>query len=144
MSYDNPMSNKDLIKLWSVIVLVALILVIAGMWGCPTYNVWQKELSGKAELKKAEWDRQIAIKEAKAKEESASYLANSEIIRAKGVAEANKIIGKSLKENEAYLRYLWIQGLQDGSSEVIYIPTEANLPILESVRKVQDNLKGKK
>ena len=53
------------------------------------------------------------------------------------MAEANKIIGASLKSNEAYLRYLWIQGLQDGSSEVIYIPTEANLPILEAVRKMK-------
>ncbi|UCF13227.1 MAG: hypothetical protein JSW06_02940 [Thermoplasmatales archaeon] len=44
---------------------------------------------------------------------------------------------ESLKQNEAYLRYLWIQGLHDGSSEVIYIPTEANLPILESVRKLR-------
>jgi hypothetical protein len=32
---------------------------------------------------------------------------------------------------------LWIQGLQDGSSETIYIPTEANLPILEATRKIK-------
>ncbi len=112
-------------------------LIILGLWGCPTYRVWQKELSGKAELKEADWNRQIAIREAEAKKESAEHLADAEIIRARGVAEANKIIGKSLKGNESYLRYLWIQGLQDGSSEVIYIPTEANLPILESVRKLR-------
>lgn len=112
-------------------------LVAAGMYGCPVYNVWQKELSGKACLKKAEWDRQITIKEAEAKEQAAAALAKAEIARARGVAEANQIIGKSLKENEAYLRYLWIQGLQDGSSEVIYIPTEANLPILEATRKMK-------
>ncbi len=58
----------------------------------------------------------------------------AEVERAKGVAEANKIIGSSLKGNESYLRYLWIQGLQDGSSEVIYIATEAGLPILEASR----------
>jgi hypothetical protein len=58
--------------------------------------------------------------------------------RAIGVAEANEIIGESLRENEAYLRYLWINGLHDGSSEVIYIPTEANLPILEAVRKMRE------
>ena len=64
-------------------------------------------------------------------------MAQAEVERAKGVAEANEIIGESLKENEAYLRYLWIIGLQDGSSEVIYIPTEANLPILEATRGIQ-------
>ena len=112
-------------------------LIVLGMWGCPQYDVWQKELSGKAQLKEADWNRQIAVREAEAKKESAKSLADAEIIRARGVAEANEIIGKSLKGNEAYLRYLWIQGLQDGSSEVIYIPTEANLPILESVRKLK-------
>ncbi len=69
--------------------------------------------------------------------ESAKSLAMAEVERAKGVAEANQIIGESLKGNESYLRYLWIQGLQYGSSEVIYIPTEANLPILEASRKLQ-------
>ena len=44
------------------------------------------------------------------------------------------ITDDSLKGNDAYLRYLWVQGLQDGSSEVIYIPTEAGLPILEATR----------
>jgi regulator of protease activity HflC (stomatin/prohibitin superfamily) len=88
-------------------------------------------------LREAEWDRQVAVEEAKAKLDSAKFHADAEIERAKGVAEANEIIGTSLKGNEVYLRYLWINGLQDGSSEVIYIPTEANLPILEATRKVQ-------
>ncbi|RZF83206.1 hypothetical protein EXT46_07105 [Pseudoalteromonas sp. CO325X] len=52
--------------------------------------------------------------------------------RAKAAAQANKIIGESLKGNEEYLRYVWIKGLQDGSGERIYIPTEAGLPILEA------------
>ena len=51
------------------------------------------------------------------------------------VQEANEIIGESLKENEEYLKYLWVKGLQDGSSEVIYIPTEANMPILEAGKR---------
>ena len=107
-------------------------LVALSMWGCPTYNVWQKSLAGQAQLKEAEWNRQIQVREAEALKESASHLAEAEKIRATGVAEANKIIGESLKNNDAYLRYLWIQGLHDGSSEIIYVPTEANLPILEA------------
>ena len=125
-------------KSFFVLVIMGVIILIAFvMRGYPQYNVWQQKLAGEAELRHAEWNRQIAIQEANAKKESAKSLADAEVIRAKGVAEANKIIGDSLKENEAYLRYLWIQGLQDGSSEVIYVPTEANLPILEAVRKVQ-------
>lgn len=112
------------------LIFVGLIMAIM-----PQYGVWSKELAGKADLREAEWSRQIEIEEAKAKKEAAIALAQAEVERARGVAEANQIIGESLAGNEAYLRYLWIQGLQDGSSEVIYIPTEANLPILEAVRK---------
>ncbi len=121
----------------SAICLFVIASIIGGLAGCPRYNVWQKELAGKAALKRAEWDRQIAVREALAKRDAAVSLAEAEVERAKGVAEANKIIGASLQGNEGYLRYLWIQGLQDGTSEVIYIPTEANLPILEATRKIQ-------
>ena len=116
-----------------------VLLLAGGMWGCPTYNVWQKDLKGKATLAEAEWDRQIAVAEAKARVESAEHDKEAEIIRAQGVAEANRIIGDSLKDNDAYLRYLWINGLHDGTSETIYIPTEGNLPILEATRKVRTN-----
>lgn len=129
---EDEISGKT-IRNWILFSLFLIILFIAGgMAGCPTYNVWQQGLQGKAELARAEQNRQIKINEAKAKKDSAKYEADAEIERARGVAGANKIIGESLKGNEGYLRYLWIQGLQDGSSEVIYIPTEAGLPLLEA------------
>src|SRR3989338_2356729 len=115
------------------------IAVIGGlMWGLPKYNVYRRELSGMSQLKEAEWNRKIAIQEAEARLGSSKLDAQAEIERAKGVAEANVIVGDSLKGDEAYLRYLWIQGLNDGSSEVIYVPTEANLPILEATRGIKD------
>lgn len=127
--------NNDDYKKIAVITVVVVILGFVGMLvGQPLYNVWVKGLSGRAQLNEAEWNRQIIIKEAEAKKQAAKSLAEAEVERAKGVAEANKIIGQSLKDNEGYLRYLWIQGLQDGNSEVIYVPTEANMPILEAGR----------
>ncbi|MBW2973922.1 hypothetical protein KY346_06040 [Candidatus Woesearchaeota archaeon] len=120
------------------IAVIVILLFLISLWAFPKYNVWRKELRGKADLKEAEWSRQIAIEEAKARKESAVLDAEAEVERAKGVAEANQIIGNSLRDNEAYLRYLWIHGLHDGSSEVIYVPTEANLPILEATRAVQN------
>ena len=123
--------------IWVVLVLCVVALLGVAMIGLPIYGVWTKEMSGKADLAEAEWSKQIAIEEAKAEMESADWKAQAEVIRAQGVADANMIIGESLKGNDAYLRYLWIQGLQDGSSEVIYIPTEGNLPILEATRRMQ-------
>ncbi|MFC1756964.1 membrane protease subunit [Patescibacteria group bacterium] len=113
-----------------VIVLVALLMSII-----PTYKVWQKELAGKAQLREAEWSRQILVEEAKAKKESAVLEAEAEVERAKGVAEANRIIADGLKGNEEYLRYRWIEGLKTNQMQVIYVPTEAGLPILEAGKR---------
>jgi len=109
------------------------------LWGyfsfaSPYLHVWQQSKLGEAELARADSNRQIATCEAMAKKESAKALADAEVIRAEGVAKANKIIGDSLTGNEGYLRYLWIQGLQTNQMQVVYVPTEANLPIMESHR----------
>lgn len=119
----------------SIVAIFIIGVISLGMWGCPTYNVWKKELDGQAELKQAEWNRQIAVREAEAKKESAKALAEAEVERAKGVAEANKIIGKSLENNESYLRYLWVTELSTNGQNVIYIPTEAGMPILEAGKR---------
>ena len=87
-------------------------------------------MRGKADLAEAEWSKQIAIEEARAEKESATLKKETDIIRAEGIAEANEIISKSLTDK--YIRWKWVEGLHDGSSEVIYVPTEANLPILEA------------
>ena len=113
---------------------IVIVLICIPLYIFPIYGVWKQGLSGKAELAKADWNRQIAVREAKAKLQSASLLAQAEVERAKGVAKANNIIGQSLNNNEAYLRYLWIENLQNEHNQVIYVPTEANLPILEAHR----------
>jgi len=92
-------------------------------------------MEGEAELAKATYSKQVAVQEATAKNEAASMLANAEITRAYGVAKANEIIGKSLQGNEAYLRYLWISEMKDTQNQLIYIPTEGGMPILEAGRR---------
>ncbi len=117
------------------LILLGLLLAVLGIGGCayirPRYRVWQQGMEGEAELKRAEQNRRIEILEAEARRDAAMALAAAEVERAKGVAQANAIIGESLQGNEAYLRYLWIQGVQDSDTQRIYIPTEAGIPILE-------------
>lgn len=108
------------------------------MGGCPAYNVWSSHMAGEAELAQATANRQIAVQEAEAKREAATQLAQAEVERAKGVAGANNIIADSLKGNEAYLRYLWITEVASGGKDgktVVYVPTEANMPILEAGKR---------
>ncbi len=107
-----------------------------GLWGCPTYNVWQQEMSGRAEFAKAEQNRRIIIEEATANLEAEKLNAQSEIERAKGAAEAIQIENGSLSEK--YIQYLWVRQQKNlNDKTVIYIPTEANLPILEAGRMGQ-------
>lgn len=117
------------------IVLLAIVGILLCFWAYPNYNVYSQTLEGQAMLAHAQSSKEIAVAEAKAKMESAELLAQAEVARAKGVAQANQIIGESLKNNESYLRYLWIQGLESNNPTVIYVPTEANLPILEAGKR---------
>jgi len=130
------MSNEVTVAGIVIVVIACIILILGGMFGIPLYNVWRAGQEGKAELWRAEQNKQIKIEEAKAELESAKFKMEAEIVRAEGVAKANEIIGESLKNNEGYLRYLWINNLTDAgaSKQVIYVPTEAGLPILEAGR----------
>ncbi len=148
--------NKQALALGTIVFLflgfVTLIVMAFAVW--PKYKVYKLEADGRAALKEAEWTKQILIEEARAREQASLMQANArvtlaeaegkamlvrakaeglaDIERAKAAAEANRIIGESLKNNEEYLRYIWIKGLQEGNGERIYIPTEAGLPILEA------------
>lgn len=132
---------KDYIIAWSVVFLAGALIISIGI-GIVVgmgivynkYNLWASSLRGEAQLKEADWNRQIVVREAQAKKDSATMLAQAEVERAKGVAQANKIIGDSLKGNEDYLRYLWIDSIQQTKDQIIYVPTEASLPILEAKR----------
>ena len=122
---------KTVIKLGVLVVFVIASGVGSCMYGMPMYNVYHQQMEGEAELAKANFSKQVAVQEAHAKMESAKLLADAEVMRAEGVAKANKIIGDSLTNNEAYLRYLFVNNLEHTQNQVIYVPTEANLPILE-------------
>ena len=114
------------------LIIITSVLSFTGCSMWPPYQVWEQEKAGEAELAKADSTRRIAVLEAQAILDSSKLKAQAEIERAKGVAEANKIIGTSLKNNEEYLRYLWVTNMSNTNKETVYIPTEANIPIMEA------------
>lgn len=122
------LSNESKIGIVTASVFVTIVLLNAFIG--PVYNVWQKSLAGKAELQMAEYTRQVAVLEAQAKKDSAEQLAEAEVIRARGVAKANQIIGDSLKGNPAYLQYLWItQGEENTNRTVYMVPSNGGAPV---------------
>lgn len=121
--------------LFTTVSVIAVILLISGMMiGCPQYRVYTARKNGEAILAKAQSSRLVTVTDAKAKEESAAYLKNADIKRAEGIAEANRIIGQSLKNNKSYLKWLFIDKLDMAQSQVVYLPTETGIPILEANR----------
>ena len=126
------MNKKNLaITLGSIVII--LVCIVGLFIAIPYYYVWQQEMSGRAEFAKAEQNRKIKIEEAKANLEAEKLNAQAEIERAKGAAEAIRIENGSL--TPSYIQYLWVRQQSNlNDKTVIYIPTEANLPILEANR----------
>ena len=128
-------SESKTVWRWTKRIVGALLLFgVSLAAGCPPYHVWEQGLVGEAELRRAQQNRQIEIARAEAARDAATSLAQAEVERAKGVAQANAIIAGGLGGAEGYLRYLWIHGMQTNNMQVVYIPTEAGIPILEAHR----------
>lgn len=116
--------------------VVIIILALASLFlVLPVWNVWRSGLSGEAELRRAEQNRQIEVEEAKARLEAAELLNQAEVARARGLADATALVVDSFGGPEAYLRYLWIQSLENNKASIVYVPTEAGLPLLEATAR---------
>lgn len=120
--------------IFGILAFLLVIVISVAMFVLPQYGVWQQALEGKAELQKAEYTRQVAVLEAQAKLDSAEKLKEVRIKEAEGIAESNKIIGASLKDNPEYLTFLQIQhiaeGAEKGNKTYFVAPSQGGLPVL--------------
>jgi len=119
---------------WIMISVCVIVFCLVCMLGCPHYNVWQQEMSGRAEMAKAEQNRRILVEEAKARLEAEKLNAQAEVERAKGMSEAMKVENGTL--NSTYNQYLFIRTLEKlaekGSvPQIIYIPSEGLTPVMD-------------
>lgn len=115
--------------------IIGILLVIGGCWGYPKWNVYESRLKGEAEYARAEQNRRIKIEEAKANLEAERMNAEAEVERAKGAAKAIEI--ENGKLTPTYIQYLWVRQQALANNKIIYIPTEACLPILEAGRNAK-------
>lgn len=111
-------------------IFVAMAAGIA--FGYPVYKVWEQSKAGEAALAKATQDRQIKVQEAEAEMEAASKQ-----------AEANRILGESIRQYPESMEQKWVEAIEKTSNQVIYLPTEASVPITESARMAQKATAGK-
>lgn len=113
---------------YELVIGAVVVIVIIGLlfFGLPIWNVWKSGLSGEADLNRAEQTKKIMIETARAEKESAKLR-----------AEAIEIMGTAAKNFPEYRQQEFIQAfgeaLREGTiSQIIYIPTEANIPVLEA------------
>lgn len=130
--YEEEKEQRKFVVLCIIGSILFIIALVVGMCiSLPKYNVWRSELAGRAELARAEQNRQIKIEEAKANLEAEKLNAQAEVERAKGAAEAIKIENGQL--TTTYIQYLWVrQQSSNQIQKIVYIPTEASMPILEA------------
>lgn len=113
------------------VVLITLLLLVAisfAMFVIPLWNVWRMELSGKAQLAKAESTRRTQVIQAQAEKDAAQ-------LRADAIA----IVGKAAQAYPEYRQQEFIgafaEALKEGKiNQIMYVPTEANIPITEAGR----------
>lgn len=125
MEKTNPVKLMLLIALG---VVLTLGILFGGMITYRHYQVWAMGMSGKAKLAEAEQSRKIQVEQARVEKESAVYR-----------AEAIQIVGKAAKMYPEYRQQEYIgafaEALKEGNIEqIMYIPTEAGIPILEATR----------
>lgn len=114
--------SRHVVKYLLGAIAVALIIIWTWRLISPRYVLYQANI-----------ERQVQVADARAKSEAATLLADSEIERAKGVAEANRIIADSITPE--YTTWLYVDQLDEvvaNGGQIIYIPTEAGIPILEA------------
>lgn len=118
---------------WLGGILLVVAIIVGVMFGWQNFKVFAKEQTGKATLAEASFSKQVQLEQAKANLEAQKLNSQAEVERAKGAAQAIEIESGKLTEN--YIRYLWVQQQENlNDKTVIYIPTEAGLPVTESNR----------
>lgn len=95
----------------------------------PKYNVYASRLSGQAKLAESQAARLVLVSQAEAEKEAAQ-------LRADAIA----IVGKAAQDFPQYRTQEFIgafaEALHQGKiSQIIYVPTEANIPILEAGKR---------
>lgn len=102
----------------------------------PWWRVWNQQKQGEADLQQAHKEQQIQVSRAQGRVDAANLNKQAAIIEAEAVSAQIEKIGARLTEHDLYLKWQWIKMMEERpDSSVIYVPTEANLPILEAGKR---------
>jgi hypothetical protein len=122
-------SNSNGVVVGFLLIVFGIIAVLGLMFGVPVYRVWAANYTGRAILVKAEQTRQVLVTQA-----------NAELEAAKARAQAIAIVGEAAQKYPEYRQQEFMgafaEALREGNmSQIIYVPTEANIPVMEAGRR---------
>ncbi|WP_162941578.1 hypothetical protein [Desertimonas flava] len=114
-------------------VIVAIVLVIVG-WKVvsPKLNLYRSNTEKQSVIAEQEAISQAEVYAAQKRVTAAEAEAEARIIEAESIAESQRIISETLTPE--YLTWRFYEVLATTENEIIYVPTEAGLPILEAAR----------
>lgn len=119
---------KQFIALGICCLAVIVFLFIGGTFLMANAKVYTSRLSGQAAYAHSEAERKVLVSQAEAELEAAKLR-----------AEAIKIVGEMAKQFPEYREQEFIGAFgealkSDRIEQIIYVPTEANIPIIERKR----------
>lgn len=127
MYIDKDISNFAGKMKWVIVGFIVFIILYLILLK-PFLRVWQQEQEGKAALARANQERQILVTQATAEKEAA-----------KERAEAIRIIGEAAQKYPEYRTQEFMGAFaeavqKENIQQIVYIPTEAGIPMLEAGR----------
>ena len=131
------MKSRDITLLAGLFV----VLVLGALLWTPLIGPWVQERRGLADLREAQMNRQIRVEEAEAERQAQVLFAEGERDAAKLRAEAIGIMGEAAQRYPEYRQQEFIgafaEAVRSGRiQQMIYVPTEAGIPITEAGRSV--------
>lgn len=121
-TYNTPGGPVAVISGITAVFLLLVTLIAGWLTVRPEYLLYRANI-----------EKRIIVTTAIAEADADVEHARGEIERAKGTAKANRIVAGSI--TEPYLRYLYVNNLAHTKNQIIYVPTEAGLPILEAGKR---------
>jgi len=125
------------------ILIVATLFIglfFSTMWGWAHFRLWRAEYAGKAFEIEKEYKGKGILAEAEYSKQARVEQASAELESAQMTADAIEIVGKAAQQYPEYRQQEFFlalgEALSEGTiSQVIYLPTEAGLPITEAGKR---------
>lgn len=132
-------SNSEIVStvVWVLLWIGAPFVGIILLWNLllgPMWKVWASHKDGQADLQRARNEQQIQVAEAQGRVDAAQLNKQAAIIEAQAVAAQIEAIGNQLTRHDLYLKWQWIKMMEETDNTTIYVPTEAQIPVMEAMR----------